>query len=47
MLYGVSPFDPLMLTSIVAVLTLVTIISASLPAIRAASIDPLQTLRAD
>jgi hypothetical protein len=47
MLYGVSAFDPIRLAAITAVLAFVTIIAALLPALRAASIDPIQALRAE
>jgi len=47
LLFGVSPFDPLVLT-LAAVLVLMLALAASLlPAQRAASIDPMQALRAD
>jgi predicted permease len=46
-LFGVSPFDPLVLT-LAAVFVLFLALAASLlPAQRAASIDPMQALRAD
>ena len=46
-LFGVSPFDPLVLT-LGAVFVLMLALTASLlPARRAASIDPMQVLRAD
>ena len=46
-LFGVSPFDPLVLT-LGAVFVLMLALAASLlPARRAASIDPMQALRAD
>jgi len=46
-LFGVSPFDPLVLT-LAAVFVLMLALAASLlPARRAASIDPMQALRAD
>ncbi len=47
MLFGVSPFDPLVLTlAAVGVLTLALAASA-LPALRAASINPMQALRGE
>jgi predicted permease len=46
-LFGVSPFDPLVLT-IAAIFVLMLALAASLlPAQRAASIDPMRALRAD
>jgi ABC-type antimicrobial peptide transport system permease subunit len=47
MLYGVSAFDPIRLAAITAVLGLVAIVAGLLPALRAASIDPIQALRAE
>jgi len=47
LVFGVSPFDPLVLT-LAAVLVLMLALTASLlPARRAASIDPMKSLRAD
>jgi len=47
MLYGVSAHDPLTLTAVVAALTVVTIAAASIPAFRAASINPIDALRSE
>jgi hypothetical protein len=47
MAYGVSAFDPGRLAAISAVLAFVTIVASLLPAVRAASIDPIQALRAE
>jgi predicted permease len=47
MLYGVSAFDPLRLAAITAVLALTTIVAGVIPAVRAASIDPIQALRSE
>jgi ABC-type antimicrobial peptide transport system permease subunit len=47
MLYGVQAFDPILLAAITAVLAITALISASLPAIRAASLDPVKALRAE
>jgi predicted permease len=47
MLYGVSVFDPIRLAAITAVLALVAIVAGLLPALRAASIDPILALRAE
>ncbi len=47
LLFGISPFDPLVLT-LAAVLVLMLAMAASLlPARRSASIDPMKSLRAD
>jgi hypothetical protein len=47
MLYGVSAFDPIRLAAITAILTLSAIAAGLLPALRAASIDPIQALRGE
>jgi predicted permease len=44
-LYGVSPFDPLTFAAAPALLLLVTIAASLIPAMRAASVDPMRTLR--
>ena len=45
MLYGVRPFDPLTLVGVSAVLLLVSLIASGAPALRAARLDPMRTLR--
>jgi predicted permease len=45
-LYGVSAFDPVRLAAITTVLVVTTVIAGSIPALRAASIDPIRALRA-
>jgi ABC-type antimicrobial peptide transport system permease subunit len=47
MLYGVSPFDPTTLVTAGALLTIVALIAAFVPALRAASVDPMTALRAE
>ncbi len=47
MLFGVSAFDPITLTGTLALLIAVTLVAATLPALRAASIDPIEALRAE
>ena len=44
-LYGVSRFDPLTFAAALALLLLVTIAASLIPAMRAASLDPVRTLR--
>jgi putative ABC transport system permease protein len=47
LLYGVSPTDPLVLGATCALLLIVALLAAWIPARRAAAIDPMQTLRAE
>jgi predicted permease len=47
MLYGVTAHDPLTLTAVIVTLTAVTIAAASIPAFRAASINPIDALRSE
>jgi ABC-type antimicrobial peptide transport system permease subunit len=44
-LYGVTPRDPLVLGSVVGLLTLVVVIASFVPARRAMRIDPMTSLR--
>ena len=45
MLFGVGRFDPATFVGVSAVLLLVSAIASSVPAYRAARLDPMQTLR--
>jgi predicted permease len=45
LLYGVKPFDPLTFVAVSAVLLLVSLVASSVPAYRAARLDPMRTLR--
>jgi predicted permease len=47
MLHGVSAYDPLTLAAVAATLLLVTILAAIVPALRAARLDPIETLRSE
>lgn len=47
MLFGVSPFDPLVLALAAGFVLALALVASLLPARRAASIDPMQALRAD
>jgi ABC-type antimicrobial peptide transport system permease subunit len=44
-LHGVSSADPLALVAVVALVTAVGTLAALLPALRAASVDPMKVLR--
>jgi predicted permease len=45
MLYGIRPFDPITFIAMTALLLLVSVAASSLPAYRAARVDPIRTLR--
>ncbi len=47
LLFGLSPTDPLTLSSVVAVLATVTLLATALPAWRASRIDPVIALRSE
>lgn len=47
LLFGVSPFDPLVLALAAISVLLLAIVASALPALRAASVDPLQALRGE
>lgn len=47
MLFGVSPFDPVVLTAAVLGVLLLAIAASTLPALRAASIEPMRALRGE
>ncbi|MFZ1016112.1 MAG: ABC transporter permease, partial [Terracidiphilus sp.] len=47
LLFGVSPFDPLVLTFAVLGVLLLALAASALPALRAASINPMQALRGE
>jgi ABC-type antimicrobial peptide transport system permease subunit len=47
MLFGVSPFDPLVLALAAIGVLLLALGASAIPALRAASIDPMQALRQD
>jgi ABC-type antimicrobial peptide transport system permease subunit len=46
-LFGVSPFDPLVMIMTAIVVLLLALVASALPAGRAASIDPMQALRGE
>jgi putative ABC transport system permease protein len=47
MLFGVSPFDPLVLALAAVGVLLLAVVASTLPALRAASIEPMQALRGE
>jgi ABC-type antimicrobial peptide transport system permease subunit len=47
LLFGVSPFDPLVLALAAAGVLLLAVAASALPAFHAASIDPVQALRGE
>jgi ABC-type antimicrobial peptide transport system permease subunit len=47
MLFGISAFDPLTLSGTLVLLVLVALFAAAFPALRAASVDPVEALRAE
>ena len=47
MLHGVSAYDPATLVGVALILVVVTIVAALVPALRAAMLDPIETLRAE
>jgi len=47
LLFGVSPFDPLVLTLAAVGILLLAVMASALPALRAASIDPMRALRGE
>jgi ABC-type antimicrobial peptide transport system permease subunit len=47
LLFGVSPFDPMVLTLAVIGVLLLSVAASALPALRAASINPMQALRGE
>jgi predicted permease len=46
-IYGVHPWDPITILSVVVVLMLVALLASYVPARRAASVDPMQALRSE
>ena len=44
-LFGVKPWDPIMLTLATLLLTLATVLASVIPARRAAGVDPMVALR--
>jgi ABC-type antimicrobial peptide transport system permease subunit len=46
-LFGISPLDPLTYTAVPVVLVAATLLASYLPARRAATVDPVETLRAE
>jgi putative ABC transport system permease protein len=46
-LFGVTPWNPLLLTGATVLLGLAALVAAVIPALRAASTDPMQALRSE
>ena len=47
LVYGVSPADPVILSTVVLLVLTVALIASFVPALRAARADPMATLRAE
>jgi ABC-type lipoprotein release transport system permease subunit len=47
LLFGVSPFDPLAMAAAAIGVLLLSMAASGLPALRAASIDPMRALRGE
>ena len=45
MLYGVSPTNPVAIGGVALLLLLIALLGCALPAMRAASVDPVRTLK--
>jgi ABC-type antimicrobial peptide transport system permease subunit len=45
LLYGVRPTDPLTITAVIVILTLVSVLAGFIPAYRASRIDPMSVIR--
>jgi ABC-type lipoprotein release transport system permease subunit len=46
-IYGVRPLDPLILASVMVLLTVVALAACAVPAWRAMRVDPMVTLRSE
>jgi putative ABC transport system permease protein len=47
LLFGISPLDPVTYAAVPLILALAAVLASYLPARRAASVDPVEALRAD
>ena len=47
LLFGVSPLDPATFASVAAILLAAAALASYLPALHAARVDPIETLRAE
>jgi ABC-type lipoprotein release transport system permease subunit len=46
-LFGIKPYDPLILIATTVVLSVAAFIASAIPARRAASVEPMQALRTE
>jgi ABC-type antimicrobial peptide transport system permease subunit len=47
LLFGLKPWDPVILTGAAVLLALVTVIASVVPSVRAANVNPIDSLRAE
>jgi putative ABC transport system permease protein len=47
LLYGVAALDPVTFVSVPAIIAIVGLVAGAVPAVRAARVDPLESMRAD
>jgi ABC-type antimicrobial peptide transport system permease subunit len=47
LLYGITPIDPVTYAAVALMLVIATIVASYLPARRAASVDPIEALKAE
>jgi ABC-type antimicrobial peptide transport system permease subunit len=47
LLFGISPFDPITYLAVPVILVMAAVLASYLPARRAATVDPMETLKAE